>query len=110
MRRRPRLLKDHIENSQIANGQIVQSFDLILANIHRNILLSQLSLYAQLSKEVWLSGFYEQDAPVLIAAAEKVGLHVAFRRAPRGARELKLLWNLLSGACKPVVLREGHVN
>ena len=86
VRRRPRLLKDHIENSQIANGQIanckivngqiVQSFDLILANIHRNILLSQLPLYAKLSKEVWLSGFYEQDAPSLIAAAEEAGFHL----------------------------------
>ena len=63
-------------NSQIVNCQIVKSFDLILANIHRNILLSQLPLYAQLSKEVWLSGFYEQDAPTLIAAAENVGFHI----------------------------------
>ena len=71
VRRRPRLLKDQIEN-----GQIVQSFDLILANIHRNILLSQLPLYAKLSKEVWLSGFYEKDAPSLIAAAEEAGFHL----------------------------------
>ena len=70
-------LKDQIANSQIENSQIVKSFDLILANIHRNILLSQLPLYAQLSKEVWLSGFYEQDAPALIAAAEEVGFRVA---------------------------------
>ena len=76
VRRRPRLLKDQIENSQIVNGQMVQSFDLILANIHRNILLSQLPLYAKLSKEVWLSGFYEQDAPSLIAAAEEAGFHL----------------------------------
>ena len=64
------------ENSQIVNGKMVQSFDLILANIHRNILLSQLPLYAKLSKEVWLSGFYEQDAPSLIAAAEEAGFHL----------------------------------
>lgn len=64
------------ENSQIVNGKMVKSFDLILANIHRNILLSQLPLYAQLSKEVWLSGFYEQDAPALIAAAEEAGFHL----------------------------------
>ena len=74
-------LKDQIENSQmensqIVNGQMVKSFDLILANIHRNILLSQLPLYAKLSKEVWLSGFYEQDAPSLIAAAEEAGFHL----------------------------------
>ena len=64
------------ENSQIVNGKMVKSFDLILANIHRNILLSQLPLYAKLSKEVWLSGFYEQDAPSLIAAAEEAGFHL----------------------------------
>ena len=51
-------------------------FDLILSNIHRNILLSQLPLYARLTKEVWLSGFYEDDAPALIAAAKEVGLHL----------------------------------
>ena len=76
VRRRPRLLKDQIANCKIVNGQIVKSFDLILANIHRNILLSQLPLYAKLSKEVWLSGFYEQDAPSLIAAAEEAGFHL----------------------------------
>ena len=69
-------LKDQIANGQIVNCQMVKSFDLILANIHRNILLSQLPLYAQLSKEVWLSGFYEQDAPSLIAAAEEAGFHL----------------------------------
>ena len=90
VRKRPRLLKDQIENSQIVNGQIVQSFDLILANIHRNILLSQLPLYAQLSKEVWLSGFYEQDAPTLIAAAEKVGLHVVGHNQRNGWSMLQL--------------------
>ncbi len=67
-------------NGKFVNCQIVQytpPFDLILANIHRNILLSQLPLYARLTKEVWLSGFYEQDAPALIAAAEEVGFRVA---------------------------------
>ena len=83
-------LKDQIANGQIVNSQIVQSFDLILANIHRNILLSQLPLYAQLSKEVWLSGFYEQDAPVLIAAAEKVGLHVVGHNQRNGWSMLQL--------------------
>ena len=83
-------LKDQIANSQIENSQIVKSFDLILANIHRNILLSQLPLYAQLSKEVWLSGFYEQDAPTLIAAAEKVGLHVVGHNQRNGWSMLQL--------------------
>lgn len=55
---------------------VASSFDLILSNIHRNILLSQLPLYARLTKEVWLSGFYEDDVPALIAAAKEVGLHL----------------------------------
>ena len=80
-------------NGQFVNCQIVQytpPFDLILANIHRNILLSQLPLYAKLSKEVWLSGFYEQDATVLIAAAEKVGLHVVGHNQRNGWSMLQL--------------------
>ncbi len=53
------------------------SFDLILANIHRNILLAQMPLYARVLKkggEVWMSGFYETDIPALQEAAEKEGL------------------------------------
>lgn len=52
-------------------------YDLILANIHRNILLAQLPDYARYLKEggvIQMSGFYEEDVPVLIEAAEKEGL------------------------------------
>lgn len=55
-----------------------RSFDLILSNIHRNILLAQMQTYAQLlthGGELWLSGFYETDCPALLAAAEEQGLH-----------------------------------
>ena len=68
-----------IPTRQGLNGQMVQSlppFDLILSNIHRNILLSQLPLYARLGKEVWLSGFYEEDEQSLLAAAEELGLRM----------------------------------
>ena len=57
----------------------IGSFDLILANIHRNILLSQMPVYACILKEggeVWISGFYETDCPALQAAAEKEGLQL----------------------------------
>ena len=53
------------------------NYDLILANIHRNILIEQMPLYATYLKadgELWLSGFYEEDIPYLSQAAEKVGL------------------------------------
>lgn len=52
-------------------------YDLILSNIHRNVLLAQMPLYAAYlapKGEIWLSGFYEEDCPTLIAAAEKEGL------------------------------------
>lgn len=53
-------------------------FDLILANIHRNILMAQMPIYARLladGGEVWMSGFYESDVPTLISAAEEHHLH-----------------------------------
>lgn len=56
-----------------------EPFDLILANIHRNILLSQMADYAAcLSKggQLWISGFYQADCEPLIAAAASYGLHL----------------------------------
>ena len=56
---------------------VLSPFNLILSNIHRNILLSQMSLYARLlcaGGELWMSGFYEADCPALQAAAEAEGL------------------------------------
>ena len=52
-------------------------FHLILANIHRNVLLDHMPAYAaslQKGGELWLSGFYESDCPILQAAAEQQGL------------------------------------
>ena len=60
-----------------------ERFDLIMANIHRNILLAQLPAYARLLRkggQVWLSGFYEEDAEVLIEAAQRLGLRLVSRR------------------------------
>ena len=54
------------------------TFHLLLANIHRNILLEQMPLYAQLlapGGELWISGFYDTDCPTLLAAAEAHNLH-----------------------------------
>ena len=52
-------------------------FGVILANINRNILLNEIPRYAQhLTADGWLvvSGFYETDAPDIIARAESAGL------------------------------------
>ena len=56
-----------------------QIYDLILANIHRNILIEYMPNYAtslQEGGELWLSGFYEADCPILEEAARKEGLTV----------------------------------
>ena len=53
------------------------AYSLIMANIHRNILLAQMADYARTlihGGELWLSGFYEADCPPLIAAAAAQGL------------------------------------
>lgn len=53
--------------------------DLVLANIHRNILLAYMPQYAQALKvggQLWLSGFYETDIPTLLTAAEENNLHL----------------------------------
>lgn len=59
------------------------SFDLILANIHRNILIEQMPAYAKILKadgEVWLSGFYKEDIHHLLEKAQTVGLqHIETR-------------------------------
>lgn len=54
-------------------------FNLILANIHRNILLAHMPAYAAslaANGELWISGFYEEDCEALQHAAEKEGLQL----------------------------------
>jgi len=55
-----------------------EQFDIILANINRNILTDQLERYAQILKpggEIYLSGFYEiPDLAIIISEASKYGL------------------------------------
>lgn len=48
------------------------TYDLILSNIHRNILIEQMPLYSRYLKdggELWLSGFMEADCAALLQAA-----------------------------------------
>ena len=59
------------------------NYDLIISNIHRNILLQQMPLYASLllpKGQLWLSGFLQADCPVLIEKAGSNGLQLAGQR------------------------------
>ncbi|MCW8309734.1 50S ribosomal protein L11 methyltransferase [Sphingobacterium sp. InxBP1] len=61
-----------------------RSFDSILANINRNILLEQLPQYAhsiQHNGALYLSGFYEQeDLPMLLEAAQSLGFEFVSKK------------------------------
>jgi len=54
-----------------------KDFDLIIANINRNILLADLPLYVPALKAggtLLLSGFYKEDMSLIVAKAEEYGL------------------------------------
>ena len=54
-------------------------FDLVLANINRNILLADMGAYTQVMKsgaQIFMSGFYEEDVPVLKEEALRQNLHL----------------------------------
>lgn len=55
------------------------TFDLIIANINRNILLADMASYVSVLRPggtLLLSGFYESDVPALQAHAESLGLRL----------------------------------
>jgi len=56
------------------------SYDVLLANIHRNIILEDLPTYRRSLRRgghLLLSGFFTDDAPLIRQAAEDLGLHLA---------------------------------
>lgn len=60
-----------------SNANLSIHFDLILANIHRNVLLANMPSYAAAltdGGELWISGFYQEDCSALRTAAEQQGL------------------------------------
>lgn len=53
-----------------------QRFDIILANINRNILLDQIAIYSKALPDkgkLFMSGFYEEDIPIITEEAAKHG-------------------------------------
>jgi len=54
-----------------------KKYDIIIANINRNILLMDIKTYANCLNEkgvLLLSGFYEQDIPVIDSESSNYGL------------------------------------
>ena len=67
--------------------------DLLIANINRNIILADFDLYEANMKpqaQMLLSGFYEQDVPLIEARALPYGLRVAEKKVRDGWCALRL--------------------
>lgn len=88
--------KNTVENLQRNNTQNIiageggkeligdQKFDIILANINRNILLDQISTYAKALNEnglLFMSGFYEIDISIIAEEASKYQLKLSKQKA-----------------------------
>lgn len=69
-------------NSCVLN-HISGMFDVVMANINRNILLDDMRLFRSVMNAdatLILSGFYEEDVPVLLEKANELGLHEIGRK------------------------------
>lgn len=76
----------HIQRGTIADMKFSEPFDIILANINKNVLIAEMEQYAnQLVRGgvLLISGFYENDIPDLLEVASGAG----FSERLRSARE-----------------------
>ena len=69
-------------------SQLSQQFDVVAANINRNILLADLPRMRQALKAeggtLLMSGFYHDDVPLLTAKASQLGLHLEEEKTEDG--------------------------
>lgn len=75
-------LEVYFGNASVIN-HISGVFDVVLANINRNILLEDMKSFRGVLNEggyIILSGFYEEDIPVLLEKAKEFGLYESGRR------------------------------
>lgn len=73
---------NHLDGIQVCRGDAsllrdLEPFDVVIANINRNILLADMPLYAERmtpGASIYLSGFYTDDIPLIREAGERCGL------------------------------------
>ncbi len=73
---KPEQIEVLLGDSEILNGK---HFDVILANINRNILLTDMPAYRKCLATggmLIMSGFYEEDLPMIVQKASKLGLNL----------------------------------
>ncbi len=76
------IARNHQNNIEVALGGAniigIRKFDVILANINRNILLADMAVYVNALNQnglLLMSGFYETDLPLIRQKAESMGLN-----------------------------------
>lgn len=74
---------NHVGNIEVLQGDASllpgRHFDIVLANINRNILLADMHLYADCLPQggiLYMSGFYTEDVPQIEAEAVKLGFRM----------------------------------
>lgn len=70
-----------------------QPFDIIIANINRNILLADMAQYAACmhpGSEIYMSGFYVNDIPAIRAEGERLGMEYLHHKEKNRWAEVKL--------------------
>lgn len=75
---------DILEGDSSVLSHVSGLFDVVLANINRNVLLHDMPAFADVMAtpaKLLLSGFYEEDVPLLIAKAAELGMHETARRS-----------------------------
>ena len=79
---------------RIGDASMLQGqFDLVIANINRNILLNDMEAYSKVLVKggtLLLSGFYESDEPVLQKKAESLALKLVQQNVRQGWTALRL--------------------
>ena len=81
---RENLLLNKIEEAELKKGPIAtlaitEKYDFVLANINKNVLLSEMTHYQSLMKEsstLFLSGFYEKDEADMLEKIKGLGMKV----------------------------------
>ena len=88
-----RCTNDQIQQGTISEVKLDGSFDIILANINKNVLLAELGAYSALLTDggvILLSGFYTSDISDLLHLATKLGLSERRRDQREGWASLTL--------------------
>lgn len=90
---------NHINNitvelgdASLLNGR--EPFDVIIANINRNILLNDMAAYAACmhsGSEIYMSGFYVQDIPAIREKGESLGMEFVHYREKNNWAAVKLI-------------------